>query len=300
MQRYFLKNVAKSRIKHGRSLKLRILMVLAVFAAIAAVNPTRISWAQSSTDDKWRFEVTPYFWLINFEGNLRYSPIAGGSPHVEIKSDDLLDMLDFGFMLSGEARKGRWSIFTDVIYFDLSSEKSRVKAVDFNLGGPVNPTSSDLDAGTSSSLTTWVWTLAGSLGLVEGPTVTLEALGGFRYLTADATTDWLLTATVTGPNPGQVFQRTGSISQSEDVWDAIVGVRGRVRLGDSRWALPYYLDIGTGDSDLTWQGMLGLSCGIDWGEIFINYRYLSYDMDEDGLIEDLSFEGPGIGITGRF
>jgi hypothetical protein len=300
MQRYFLKNVAKSRIKHGHSLKLRILMVLAVFAAIAAVGPTRISWAQSSTDDQWRFEVTPYFWLINFEGNLRYSPIAGGSPHVEIKSDDLLDMLDFGFMLSGEARKGRWSIFTDVIYFDLSSEKSRVKAVDFNLGGPVNPTSSDLDAGTSSSLTTWVWTLAGSLGLVEGPTVTLEALGGFRYLTADATTDWRLTATVTGPNPGQVFQRTGSISQSEDVWDAIVGVRGRVRLGGGRWALPYYLDIGTGNSDLTWQGMLGLSYGFDWGEIFINYRYLSYDMDEGGLIEDLSFEGPGIGITGRF
>ncbi len=48
------------------------------------------------------------------------------------------------------------------------------------------------------------------------------------------------------------------------------------------------------------QAMLGLSYGFDWGEIFINYRYLSYDMDEGGLIEDLSFEGPGIGITGRF
>ena len=300
MQLYIFKNVANSRKKHVHSLKLRILMVLAVFAAIVAVGPTRISWAQSSTGDQWHFEVTPYFWLINFEGNLRYSPIAGGSPNVEISSDDLLDMLDFGFMLSGEARKGRWSIFTDVIYFDLSSEKSRVKAVDFNLGGPVNPTSSDLDAGTSSSLETWIWTLAGSVGVVEEPAVTLEVLGGFRYLTADATTDWRLTATVTGPNPGQVFQRTGSISQSEDVWDAIVGVRGRVRLGDSRWALPYYLDIGTGDSDLTWQGMLGLSYGFDWGEIFINYRYLVYDMDEGGLFEDLSLEGPGVGLTFQF
>jgi hypothetical protein len=136
--------------------------------------------------------------------------------------------------------------------------------------------------------------------VVDEPTVVIEALGGFRYLAADATTDWRLTATVTGPGPGQVFQRTGNISQSEDFWDAIVGVRGRVRIGDSRWALPYYLDIGTGDSDLTWQGMLGLSCGFDWGEIFFNYRYLSYDMDDGGLIEDLSFEGPGIGITGRF
>ena len=135
MQRHSLKNAVESRIKHGDSLKWRILMVAAVFAAIVAAGPTRVSLAQSSADP-WRFEVTPYFWLINFEGNLRYSPIAGGSPHVEISNDDLLDMLDFGFMLSGEARKGRWSIFTDVIYFDLSSEKSRVKAIDFDLGGP--------------------------------------------------------------------------------------------------------------------------------------------------------------------
>ena len=297
MQLHSLKQAVQNSIKHVDVLKWRILMV--VVAAIVASGPARVSLAQSSADP-WRYEVTPYFWLINFEGNLRYSPIAGGSPHVEISSDDLLDMLDFGFMLSGEARKGRWSIFTDVIYFDLSPENNRVKAIDFDLGGPVNPTSTSLDAGTSSSLETWIWTLAGSVGVVEEPAVTLEVLGGFRYLTADATTDWRLTATVTGPGPGQVFQRTGSISQSEDVWDAIAGARGRVRLGDSRWAIPYYLDIGTGDSDLTWQGMLGLSYGFDWGEIFINYRYLSYDMEEGGLIEDLSFEGPGFGITGRF
>ena len=275
-------------------------MVLAVFAAIVAAGPTGISWAQSSTDDQWRFKVTPYFWFINVEGNLRYNPIPGGSPHVEISNSDLLDSLDFGFMLSGEARKGRWSIFTDVIYFDLSSLESRVKAIDFNLGGPSNPISADLDTGTSSSLTAWVWTLAGSVGVVDEPTVVLEALGGFRYLAADATTDWRLTASVTGPGPGQVFQRTGSISQSEDFWDAIAGVRGQVRLGDSRWAIPYYMDIGTGDSDLTWQGMLGLSYGFDWGEIIINYRYLYYDMEEGGLFEDLSLEGPGVGITGRF
>ncbi len=43
-----------------------------------------------------------------------------------------------------------------------------------------------------------------------------------------------------------------------------------------------------------------VSYGFDWGEIFINYRYLYYDMEEGGLLEDLNFEGPGIGITGRF
>jgi hypothetical protein len=300
MERPFsLKKAAEKRIKHKDALGWRILMVSVVFAVIVTAGPVRVSLAQSSSD-QWRFEITPYFWFINIEGDLTYNPIPGGSPHVEIRNSDLLDSLDFGFMLSGEARKGRWSVFTDVIYFDLSELDSRVKAVDFNIGGPINPTSANIDTGTSSSLTAWIWTFAGSYAVVEKPAVTLETLGGFRYVAADATTDWRLTATVTGPGAGQVFQQTGSISQSENIWDAIAGVRGRVRLWDSRWTVPYYLDIGAGDSDFTWQGILGLSCGFDWGEIFINYRYLYYDMGEGRLFEDLSLQGPGIGITGRF
>lgn len=274
-------------------------MVAVVVAAIVAAGPVRAPLAQSSSDP-WRFGITPYFWFINLEGNLSYNPIPGGSPHVDISNSDLLDSFDFGVMIAGEARKGRWAIFTDVIYLDLSSLESRVKEVDFNLGGPINPASTALDAGTSSSLATWIWTLAGSYEVVEESAVTLEVLGGFRYFWADVSTDWQLTATMTGPGPGQVFQRTGSISETKDAWDAIVGVRGRVRLWDSSWTIPYYLDIGTGNSDFTWQGMVGLSYGFNWGEIFINYRYLDYDMDEGGLFEDLSLEGPGVGLTFQF
>jgi hypothetical protein len=270
-----------------------------VLAAVLVISMVCVSSAQESTD-KWSFKVTPYFWFVNVEGDLRYSPIAGGSPHVEISNKDLMENLDLAFMISGEARKGRWSVFTDVIYFDLSSEESRVKAVDFNLGGPLNPTSTSLDVGTKSSLEAWVWTLAGSYGAVTGPAVTLDVLGGFRYLTADATTAWSLTATVTGPGPGMVFQRSGSISQSEDIWDAIAGVRGQVRLWGSDWYIPYYFDIGTGDSDLTWQGMLGLSYRFGWSEIMLAYRYLYYDTDEGKLFEDLTFKGPGLAWMIRF
>ena len=42
------------------------------------------------------------------------------------------------------------------------------------------------------------------------------------------------------------------ISDSGDVWDGIVGLRGNVKL-DKYWYLPYYFDVGTGASDLTWQ-----------------------------------------------
>jgi hypothetical protein len=277
----------------------RNMMLTVVFNAFLVVGLIRVPFAQESAE-KWDFKVSPYLWFINIEGDLRYSPRAGGSPHVEFSNSDLMENLDLGFMLSGEARKGRWSVFTDVIYLDLSSEESRVKAIDFNLGSPINPTSTSLDAGTSSSLEAWVWTLAGGYEIVKGPTVTLDVFGGFRYFAADASTDWQLSATVSGPGPGQVFQRSGSISQSEDIWDAIVGVRGQVRLWDSNWYVPYYFDIGTGDSDLTWQGMLGLSYQFGWGETKFTYRYLYYDTDEGELFEDLNLEGPALGLTFRF
>ena len=282
-----------------RSLAYRNMVQTVVLITVLLVGLIRVPLAQASADE-WSFNVTPYFWFFDIEGDLRYSPRAGGSPHVEISNSDLLENLDFGLMLSGEARKGRWSIFTDVMYFDLSSQESRVKAIDFNLGGPINPTSTSLDLGTSSSLEAWEWTLAGGYGVITGPTVALDVFGGFRFFSADASTDWQLSATVSGPGPGQVFQRTGSISQSEDLWDAIVGVRGQVRLWDSNWYVPYYFDIGTGDSDLTWQGMLGLSYRFGWGDIKFAYRYLYYDTDEGKLFDNLDFEGPALGLTFRF
>ena len=44
-----------------------------------------------------------------------------------------------------------------------------------------------------------------------------------------------------------------------DQWDGIVGAKGAFALGDKhKWVVPYYVDIGTGDSDVTWQAELGV------------------------------------------
>ena len=42
-----------------------------------------------------------------------------------------------------------------------------------------------------------------------------------------------------------------------DLWDGIIGIRGYVGLGQSKWAIPYYLDVGTGTSAITSQAMAG-------------------------------------------
>jgi len=67
-----------------------------------------------------------------------------------------------------------------------------------------------------------------------------------------------------------------------------------------RWSIPYYLDIGTGSSQLTYQWMLGIAYSFKWGEVTLAYRDLYYDQTDDKLVQDLRFDGPALGATFRF
>jgi len=145
-----------------------------------------------------------------------------------------------------------------------------------------------------------VWTLLGGYAAVHEPHVTIDVIAGFRYFGLDATTNWQLSAPVTAPPGAQAFARTGSVTESEDLWDAIVGIRGRVKLGEGNWFMPYYLDAGAGDSKLTWQGVLGVGHAFKWGDIILAYRYLSYEQGDNKLVDDLSFGGFGLGLNFHF
>jgi hypothetical protein len=254
--------------------------------------------AAAQNADDWKFSLTPYLWLPNINATFKYSvpPGTGGSPEVEVGPNDYLTNLNFVLMLAGEARKGRWSLFTDVVYLDISSADSQVKSVDF-AGSTVSTT---IDAGTNTSLQGMVWTLGGGYTIVQTPGISLDVIGGIRYLGLQVTTDWNLTATIVGPPGSLSFPRTGSVSENEDLWDAIVGVRGRISLGEGHWSMPYYLDAGTGSSSSTWQGLLGVAYTFGWGDVTLAYRYLYYDQNDGKLIQNLSFSGPALGATFRF
>jgi hypothetical protein len=254
--------------------------------------------AAQSADDDWKFAITPYLWLPTINATFKYSvpPDSGGSPEVEIGPNDYLTNLNAVLMLAGEARKGRWSLFTDFVYLDISAEGSSVKSVDFG-GTSVTTT---LDAGTKTTLQGMAWTLGGGYAIVQTPGVGMDLIGGVRYFSLDVTTDWNLSATVDGPPGSQSFPRTGSVSEGEDLWDAIIGVRGRISLGDGHWSLPYYLDTGMGSSSFTWQALLGVAYSFGWGDVTLAYRYLYYDQKDGKLIQDLSFGGPALGATFRF
>ena len=277
----------------------RIVPGMVLLALITAAIFTVTAQAQSAAPaGPWKFSITPYLWAPNINGTLNYGvPTgAGGSPEVELGPNDWLESLSFAMMISGEARKDRWLVFTDLIYLDFSSEDSAVKSVDFG-GSLVN---SSANVATSSSVRGTAWTLGTGYAVLQNRPVTLDVFGGLRYFGLEASTDWQLSVAISGPGGGQTFPRAGSISERMDLWDGIIGVKGRAWFGSSNWSIPYYLDVGTGSSSLTWQGMIGVAYSFKWGEVTLAYRNLYYDQDGDKLIQDLRFDGPELGVTFRF
>ena len=277
--------------------------VTRIAAVVAACLLLPLQARAQAPSDRWTFSLMPYLYLPSVDARLKYGPPpAGGSgANVEIDGEDILEALNFALMLQGEARKGRWLIAGDLIYLDFGSQNSTVRSVDFNPGpGPVNVATSQLNAGTQSSLDATVFTLVGGYTMVNDAAATLDLIAGFRYIDVKVRTDYNLTAAVTGPAGTATFARAGSIERSSDLFDGIVGARGRFRMGDSQWFVPFHVDIGAGSSELTWQGVAGVGYAFRWGEVVASYRYLYYDEGDDKFIQKLSFGGPAIGVNFRF
>ena len=272
-----------------------------VAALVAGLLSTPLVAGAQAPTDRWTFSLQPYVWLPGVDAKLRYSPPPGGGrANVEVEGEDVLEALNFALLLQAEARKGRWLVATDFIYLDLGSENSTVKSIDFNPGlGAINIATTQLNAGTQTSFDAVMWTLVGGYNVVQEPAFTLDLVAGFRYLKVEARTDVRLTAAVTGPAGTQPFARERSIEEDVDLWDAIIGARGRFRFGDGKWFVPYHIDIGAGDSDSTWQGVIGVGYAFSWGEMALSYRHLEYK-EGGSLIEKLSFSGPAFGVNFRF
>jgi hypothetical protein len=105
--------------------------------------------------------------LPNVDGTLKYQLPQDIGARVGVGPNDYLKNLETLLMLSGEARKGRWAVLTDIVWLDFSSERSHVSSIDFVQAGQ-NPVSSSLDSGTRSSLKGAAWTLSGSYRLMDG------------------------------------------------------------------------------------------------------------------------------------
>jgi len=279
----------------NKTIVVRSLLILPFVAIMLALLMSTNALAQQPADKtkSWHFGASIYGWFPDISGKTSFSP-DGSDSDFEIDFDDILDSLEFALMGSFDMRKGRWGIFTDALYMDAGNSKNT--GVQGSIGASEIPV--NVNADVKLDLKSLIWTLTGYYRAIDTGGTTLDVVAGTRYLDVEQEVNWDVTGNVGDVPP---LERIGDAKMSLANWDLIIGVRGRFAFGASKaWFVPYYLDIGTGESDLTWQGVAGLGYAFRWGELVAAWRYLYYDMPSGMAIGDMNFSGPVAGVTFRW
>jgi hypothetical protein len=265
------------------------LKALAGAIGLAAASMTAgVASAQAS--DPWQFGAQIYLFIPSIDGESGFPP-SESDPGVSVDVGQIIDTLQFVFMGSLEARKGRWGAMTDVIYLNVGGDASGTR--DLTIGGtPVPVTAS---ASVDYDLDGWLWMIAGEYMVISQSSHTMDIFSGARMFEVEQGVGWDLQGDIGGiPEAG----RTGSAQAKRTNWDAIVGVKGRWRSrAESPWFVPYYLDVGTGESDYTWQTMAGVGYSWQWIETLAGWRYLDYELGEGRPLSSLSLNGPLVSVN---
>jgi opacity protein-like surface antigen len=264
----------------GTRMLSRFAFFVFLFLVIVTAMPAIAAAEEPAQKDGWQFGANIYMWMPTIGGK------STNGDTIEINFDDILKDLEFFYMGGFEARNGRWHLTTDVIYMKLKQENNGKVTV------PVGPGEVAFDVDATVKLQAWIVTPAVGYTFIDTEKVRMEVLAGARYL-------WLkpeLELDVTGP----LHERDRHISDSGDVWDGIVGIRGNVNL-DKNWYIPYYVDIGTGDSNLTWQWMAGFGCKVSKVvDVVAAWRYIYWRFDDNKVLSHLYINGPLVGVKFRF
>jgi hypothetical protein len=287
----------------------------AVLAACAVAVPARAQQpagpppAQPQTADgtaSWQFNVAPYLWLPTANVTLNYNlpPGLSGRLPTDVSSGpgDYLSHLNFATMVAADAQYGRFSLLTDFIYtnFSATGGASHIKSVDF-LGLPAIPIDRSVQLGVGTTLKATIWTLAGGYTVLQGEWGNLDLLVGVRVLSVTARTNYSLAVSIAGPRAnGPSFGGIGYVSGTDDVWNGIAGLRGRIRLANNGFFLPYYFDIGGGGSQPTWQIAGGIGYQTGWAGVSVTYRYLSFNQGSGVTVHKLSLGGPMMMVNFTF
>lgn len=257
---------------------MKVKKIAAFVLSMSAVSFSPIVLA----DDGWQFSGRINAWFPETSGETAFA----AEQDFEIEVNDIIDSLEFAFMGSLEARKGRWGIYSDFMYSSIGDKVS-----DYHEGtfGP-RDLPVEVNASVDFDVDTYFITAAGYYRALDSRRTTLDLLFGTRYIDVEQTVKWEISGDIADQSiPG----RSGKGKVEVGNWDVVVGVRGRIPLGDNGlWVIPYYVDIGTGDSDFTWQASTGIGYEMgSWG-MALTWRYLSYDLDSGSEIADIELSGP--------
>ena len=222
--------------------------------------------SSSASADQWEFQLAPYAWLSGQNGKVATLP---GLPPSDVDVDfydDIWGNINLAGMLVGEARKGRFGLFADIVYTNIEMEDP----------APYGILYSAVDTQTKS----WIVSIAGLYRLVDHQRRFLDVIAGARYWSVN--TDLTLKA-------GLLPER--SVTNSEDWLDPLIGLKGMSALGNSKFFISGCIVIGgfgvNTSSDFFWDTSINL--GYHWTKGFsttLGYRYVDVDYEKDDFLYD--------------
>ena len=266
------------------------LRVMLAWCALAPAATAAQAQTQDTAVERWQFAVTAYGYLPQISGTA-YFPVAATGANFSLSQSDLIDHLKMAFMGAFDAHRGPWGFFGDVLYLDIGRRNTDIH--DFTIGGIGIPAATTSDV--SIDMKSWIVNAVGEYRVLRQGESTLDVVAGLRYLSLKERLEWSFTGSI-GSLPEAA--RSGNVEISSNIVDAIVGVKGQFQ-GDGGWRVPYYLDVGTGGSQFTWQGATGLAYVFHWGEISFLYRYIDFQIHSSRL-QNLTIAGPLLGATFRW
>ncbi|MGV0954216.1 MAG: hypothetical protein ACOYBR_07880 [Fluviibacter sp.] len=235
--------------------------------------------------DEFRFSLTPYVWTPGITGNIDYNNVQRA--HTHISTDKVLSNLATGAMLDGEVHYGHWGVMGNATFAKLSNQGSKTKDLQEGLVANVDSTS---DAWLG------VYTVAGTYTAYASPSLYVDALVGARWLNLNAKIQ-LDASIVNTPYTG-----AKTLYSSLHTTDAIGGVKGRVRLGETSYFVPFYLDAGGGSSTakFTSQQMLGIGYAFKGVDLALYWNNLYYSLSNGNVSSYVNMTGPALAATFRF
>lgn len=243
-----------------------------VLFALAIAVPTP-AFAQSDGE----VTTTFYGW---FPGASTTVETPMGTVEAEADFDEIVETLDMAFFGAIDARSGRWSFSTDVLYADLENDVASPLGGMFSLA-------------QVESQVTMVSAYA-AYAVVDRRDTRLEFGGGIRYTRASI--DTLLLGRSEAPN----------VSYTDDGrWtELILTVRLHHDYGKKWYGVAFgeVGGFGPGDSaDLTWQAFGGLGYRINqsWSALG-GYRHLSIEREFGAADIDAELSGPVLGLQTSF
>lgn len=247
-----------------------ILLLLLLIAPVTSANENVSPIPKVA--DVWRFEVTSYIWAPGIKGTIGLD--SGLAKSADFTSSNVVSNLKSGAMISAEAHQGKWGVMGDLVSATL--QKS----------GAIPNTGNTI--GDKITLQETVLTGAATYTLINTQDAYVDALLGVRTIYATATLN------VSG---------YGTASKTTSTFDPIFGAKGRYRIADSVWYVPFYGDIGSGGgtTNLTWQAMVGVGKTFNQlVDVSLTYRALYYDMKDGGVLQKTTMLGPQLAATFKF